>query len=386
MSLHSAPDHAPEDIPALTGVRAFAAVWVMLLHLQFSVGVQEHVRLGRLVGHGAWGVDIFFVLSGFILALLYVPRFQSAGLAATYRNYLAARFARIYPLHLLTLALLMLLVFGRALLRHDWSLPTGSNLYHLLLNLSLVHAWGYADGLNWNYPSWSISCEWFAYVLLLPALALGLRRLPALGSLVVAAALWTALYAAVHLGMHQRIAEQAVSWSIPRIVAEFTLGYALLRVYRRYAYGPRVADAMALAGTGAIIALAFLPDRTEWFLAPAVSLLILGLARSGPIGRAFFGHRWAVFWGERSYSIYMWHAVVQIFVGHLVLRLGLHEPSAATSWALLALLSALVLLVSHLAYGHVEVPMREKLRSLLSRRRPPQPAGAALASVGRALP
>lgn len=367
------------EIRALTGVRAYAAAWVMLLHLPFSVGVIPHVQLGAIAAHGAWGVDLFFVLSGFILSLLYVPRFQSRGLAAAYRNYLAARFARIYPLHLATLALLAAYFVTRRLLEGE--APGGFGLRALAMNVTLLHGWGYVDRLTWNYPSWSISAEWFAYLLLTPALALGLRRVGAWSCVMIAMGLWSLLFSFAS-ETDQSIREMTISWAIPRITAEFTLGYALYRIYALVRLTPALADATVAAGLIGLLALCFLPREAEWFLAPALACIILGLARSGPLGSAVFGNRFAVFWGERSYSIYMLHAVVQILSSMALIHLDMRTLPPAAAWALFLALIGIVLLGSHLAYQWIEVPLRTRLRAVLERRPPAAaPASASLLST-----
>jgi peptidoglycan/LPS O-acetylase OafA/YrhL len=353
-----------EEIPALTGIRAYAAIWVMLLHLQFSSGVM--LDLGPVIKHGFWAVDVFFVLSGFILSLLYAQRFET-GVRAVYRDYLVARFARIYPLHLAALLFLLacFTVRGQVV---DTPHPPGFDMRHFWLNLGLLHAWGYADQLSWNYPSWSISCEWFAYLLLTPLLSLGLRRWSAPACLLLAALGWAGLYLAVH-AQGDRIGELTISWAVLRIAVEFTLGYALYRIHARYRWHVALSDVMALTGLGGIVLLTLLPAVHEIWLAPAIALLLLGLARSGPLGQRLFANRVAVFWGERSYSIYMLHAVVQI-VSNLTLGFfDLELSRGATPWLLLLVLSSSVLLASHLAYLWIELPARNGLRGWLQARK-----------------
>jgi peptidoglycan/LPS O-acetylase OafA/YrhL len=361
------------DIPALTGIRAYAAIWVMLLHLQFSSGVM--LELGPVIKHGFWAVDVFFVLSGFILSLLYARKFE-AGPRAVYRDYLVARFARIYPLHVAALLVLLACFTVRALVV-DTPHPPGFDLRHFWLNLGLLHAWGYADQLSWNYPSWSISCEWFAYLLLTPLLALGLRRWAAPACLLLAAAGWTVLYLAVH-AQNERIGELTISWAVLRIASEFLLGYALYRVHVRYRWPAWLSDVMALGGLIGLIALTVLPAGYEFWLAPAIALLLLGLARTGPLGQCLFANRAAVFWGERSYSIYMLHAVVQI-VSNLALGfLNIEVPRGLLPWLLFLVLSVAVLLASHLAYEWLELPARNWLRR---RMQSPRPAAAGEAAI-----
>lgn len=366
------------EIRALTGVRAYAAIWVMALHLPFSQGVMPHVQLGAIARHGAWGVDIFFILSGFILSLLYASRFQRGGFAGEYRRYLAARFARIYPLHLLTLAILAVYFVPRTL---EGQFFPGFGLRQLAQNLSLVHGWGYAERLNWNYPSWSISCEWFAYLLLAPALVLGLRRWQPASCLLLALALWTALVLALH-AIGTEVRHQTTEWGVPRILAEFTLGYALYRIHAAVKLTPRTSDGLALAGSAGIVALCFMPALAEWWLAPAAGALLLGLAQTGPVGEAIFGNRLAVFWGERSYAIYMLHALVQIFSNLVLQALDLTVLPPQGGWLLLGALVVTVLLASHLAYTAFEIPARVWLRNRLQgparEREPPAQPEAAL--------
>lgn len=350
------------QIPTLTGLRAYAAVWVMLLHLQFSIGIQGHVTLGSFINRGGWAVDIFFVLSGFILSLIYAQRFERAFSLYEWGSYLSARFARIYPLHLLALAVLAFYYLGVRALEGS-ALPPGFSLRNLALNLSLLHGWGFAERLSWNYPSWSIGTEWFAYLVMLPILAKGMGRLPVLIVLVLGLAGWAVLYLLVH-GVDQTIGTQNVKWGIPRIAVEFLLGYGVFRLYRVWKPAWQTADVFVLSGLVTIVALGFAPVHFEWLLAPAVCVLVFGLASAGPVGQGLFGGRRAVFWGERSYSIYMLHAVVQIYCNLLLERMGWTALNTIQAYSLFALQFAAVLFLSHLAYERIELPARTRIRAL----------------------
>src|SRR5512135_599191 len=90
-----------KDIPSLTGLRAFAAWWVVFFHCSFLLPaalpkVYWFARLGYL------GVDLFFVLSGFIISYNYWDKLASFSVKA-YREFLWLRLARLYPVHLFTL-------------------------------------------------------------------------------------------------------------------------------------------------------------------------------------------------------------------------------------------------------------------------------------------
>ena len=114
-----------------------------------------------VVAKGYLGVELFFTLSGFILCHVYLDSVADGGFR--YFGFLWARLARIYPLHLATLAGVGVMALaaqaaGRTI---EASVLSWSSLP---ANLLLVHAWGFAPVAGWNHPSWSISAEWFAYL------------------------------------------------------------------------------------------------------------------------------------------------------------------------------------------------------------------------------
>src|SRR5262249_39676380 len=93
------------EIRALTGIRGFAAVWVVLFHLQWQGMYQAFPRLEAirpLVDRGYLGVDLFFILSGFILTWNYGEALADWR-PREHVRFEIVRLARIYPVHLATL-------------------------------------------------------------------------------------------------------------------------------------------------------------------------------------------------------------------------------------------------------------------------------------------
>jgi peptidoglycan/LPS O-acetylase OafA/YrhL len=154
----------------LTPLRGIAALWVVVFH--FSEIVAKFVSTDRtlLLTKGYLMVDLFFIMSGFIICHVYQKSFQSGSVAGDFRQFIVARFARIYPLHFVTLLLCILIfvpIFG-------WD-PLFDNPRAIPTNLLLIHSFGIHDLFNWNVPSWSISAEWWAYMVF-PFLAIFLNR------------------------------------------------------------------------------------------------------------------------------------------------------------------------------------------------------------------
>lgn len=138
-------------IGALTSIRFFAAAGVVEGH-SWSLFPPSFL-LGLKLNQG---VSIFFVLSGFILAYAY-PTFNDV----VNRQFLIARFARIWPLHIAATIFLILLVPGTL-----WPSPGNGGLVSALHYFTLTHAWfpTWDNFLAYNGVSWTLSVELFFYL------------------------------------------------------------------------------------------------------------------------------------------------------------------------------------------------------------------------------
>jgi peptidoglycan/LPS O-acetylase OafA/YrhL len=153
------------DIPALTGLRGVAALWVVAYHLREAsanggTGLFDFGPADALIAHGYLGVDLFFVLSGFIIRHVYGCWFAEQVRPQDCVRFLRYRIARLYPVHIVTLVL-MLVLYGaaRAVGTHPHNLNSYS-IFSLLNNLTLTHAWWGAIGSP-NTPARSISALLF---------------------------------------------------------------------------------------------------------------------------------------------------------------------------------------------------------------------------------
>src|SRR5262245_26486696 len=154
------PISYPSHIKSLTSLRLIAAIWVLLYHFREHLGLD----LGRigLVANGYLGVDLFFTLSGFILAHVYLSEVEGGRFG--YGGFLKNRIARIYPMHLAALAAMLVLFAGAKAMGVAVGAPEAFKLRDLPQHLFMLHAWGLTQTVGWNFPSWSISAEWAAYL------------------------------------------------------------------------------------------------------------------------------------------------------------------------------------------------------------------------------
>ena len=290
----------PVDIKPLTALRFLAAMWVVSFHYWphlAGFGTPLFVTKGYL------GVEMFFVLSGFILSHVYLDglgkdRFH-------YGKFLWARLARVYPLHLATLIGVGVMAFAAGALGIGMDHEIAP-LSLLPANLALVHAWGLTASTAWNHPSWSISAEWFAY-LSFPVFGWAAWRLRNRPGVAVAAAvgLLVALYTLFHNLAGFSLTQATFAWGALRIVPCFAYGCALNLLWR----ANRIDSAgMAKAGVGlfgALIVWLVLMQAPDAALTVTFGGLILSLASLTSNGSKLFSGKVGVYLGEVSYAVYI---------------------------------------------------------------------------------
>ncbi len=180
----------------LTPLRGIAALWVVVFHFSEIVTKFVSTQYSLLVTKGYLMVDLFFILSGFIMTHVYRKKFQSGVSVKNFREFIVARFARVYPLHFFTLMILILLVA----LSGGWNIVQDPKA--ISTNILLIHSFGIHKIFTWNVPSWSISAEWWAYMVF-PVIVVFIYRRKGL--------------AMVFLGLFVVLAYLAIMFWIPRV-------------------------------------------------------------------------------------------------------------------------------------------------------------------------
>lgn len=352
----------PQIVP-LTGIRGFAAWWVVSFHIAYLLpslpaAIYWFARIGFL------GVDLFFVLSGFIISYNYWGRFSPFSMKV-YRRFLWARLARLYPVHLFTLMLsaillLALWISGLGVLKNFSTWTAGT----FLANLFLVHAWRPHSVESWNNASWSVSCEWFAYILF-PLLVL--CRLHKLRSFI--AILLAALLSAIPAAFVQSLHIPSFFLLI-KVICEFTAGCLMFHVYDVNRSSPRIRRIVALCiGFTFIVATVLLHGlryiAPDW-LALIFPLVILTLAESTGTLARIVDSRAAVYWGKVSYSLYMTHNVTL-----WILKARVPAPQGGAGILLFSVYFASIAVIAILTYHFVEEPCRAWMRTWNGRTRIP---------------
>jgi peptidoglycan/LPS O-acetylase OafA/YrhL len=289
------------NIRSLTGVRGIAALYVALFHF---AAVAEQTHEGRWLGmapfirHGYLGVDLFFILSGFILYHVYRDTFSRDIGLESWGLFLKFRFARIYPVHVVTMTLMVLLCLACIAFLGRWPEKVAFGPEAIAANLLMVHAWIGVPAPN--YPAWSISAEWMIY-LVFPILCRSLTRAPATVDwfIVVLCLASVNLFGETH--------------PLLRITPEFILGITLYKLNDRFFLAGRIGMAGAFFACVVAIVLEYLkPTDSLGLYAAIFGVLIVFLSnpRDG-LGR-LCATQPMVYLGEISYSFYMLQALTGV--------------------------------------------------------------------------
>jgi peptidoglycan/LPS O-acetylase OafA/YrhL len=296
-------------LPALTGLRAVAAGWVVLFHYRDDLLalVPGLAPFDTFMRAGYLGVDLFFPLSGFVLAYTYADRMSAFSWRGS-GDFVRNRFARVWPVHLLTLNvdLAIAAVVGTLGVGADGHRRTPQAYAE---NVAMVHTW-FSDRPSFNAPAWSISSEWFAY-LLAPLLFVAVARVRRPATALALAASSYAVMLAVFATMALPNGNLEHMFYV-RILGEFVGGMLLCLAWvrGRARLGHLV---VVLPLTLAVLALVPAAADGHYWAAPALGLGVAALAGSSGWVTTALSWPGIVAAGEASYALYMTHLLVQPF-------------------------------------------------------------------------
>lgn len=367
----------PKDrIDALTSLRFFAALWVVFFHQWLTYYPQT---LGSwlyqtLFSKGFLGVDLFFLLSGYVLAYVYLKGARLPKVNKTF--FWRARFARIYPVYLLSFLIEAPFIAVFILSQQDPSRLAFKAVGTLLAHLALLQAWVPSLRWHWNYPSWTLSTEAFFY-LLFPYLGVWFwKKTEGKNWLIPLIVLYFLTLAPSVLYSTTGLNGVITDWNLPTVIVrffppfripEFLLGMLLLRIQERIQFKlkgrPWLPPFLFIGGVaGLVIAL----DGTETWKAilwygglfdPFFMMILLGAALSRGMLSSCLGWKPLVLLGNASYSLY----ILQIPIAEWWQTYG---PNGFRGGPIGFWIYLLILIgASLLMYRFFETPLRVWIRS-----------------------
>lgn len=350
------PRATREHFHAVDLLRGIAALAVVLFHyLNFFIppgqdqavaNFRELEPLGSIFwpayGYGLWAVQLFWLISGFVFAAVYVD----TGIST--RKFVLARIARLYPLHLLTLLIVAVLQFWRLGWLGNFQIFQFNDLYHFVLNLFFASSWGLERGLSFNGPVWSVSVEVAIYAVFWITLK-PLYRLGVLGPLALACLFTTGSIFNLH---------GTVFWQCGFY---FFIGSAIYVVFSTLRGSPWVFFLTGLLSL-AMASLAALRIQFEHLMPiilPALFLLACGVEAAGWVRSS----QWTELIANNTYGVYLWHIPIQLALLMLLDGVVGDRSVVTTAW-FLALYLVLVIAIARLSYLNIEHPASQAIRKL----------------------
>ena len=375
--------YRPAYLPNLTPLRGIAALMVVVFH--FSIFVTPLIDPQVSLAMRRWYllVDFFFVLSGFIMMHVYGEWFIENVSRHSFLRYLGARFARIYPLHLVTLLWVVgLFTFFRVKgIYLDANASAVGDFSKIPEHLLLLHAFDMPRIATWNTPSWSIAAEWLMY-LVFPFLVGPFYRFRNLGmvmALVGALLLYVSIpHAEIPTALQAFKIENDIDnivtpWNLARCLAGFLIGMATHRAFQLKMGTGWLKSGWLMPIIGILLLVAYhfqISDLATIWMFPLIILIacynqgkLAGVLQSQVFQRL----------GNWSYSIYLVHIpVIFTFLAVQLLQNPPvpNKPSPPLAyvggwgpWIMCFIFVLLVMGVAALTYRFIEVPARKWLNA-----------------------
>jgi len=361
------------EIPVLTGLRGFAAFWVLLYHAWVEavpramvIGNADYgINLTPAFSGGWTGVDIFFTLSAFLLSLPFVSWQMGLAPRPALGTFWQRRVLRIFPAYYTQIAVLLILagVFG---------IGVWPGVGQLLGNLVLWFNFGHSGVTPLNAVTYTLSIE-FCFYLVLPVLAFLLRPRWWI-VLLLFAIVETQIYRHLMFDPAADIPHKVlVLEQMPGRLDQFVFGMLAAYAYGRAAVagrlpGARTADALFVLGIAGIVTMLTLSQinyeaywQGHWLVfvwhgvvGAAVALMLFAAAAGSPIARELFDNRPLRYLGLISFGVYLWHyPILQwLSAAHAFDRI----PGYRLPW-IVPILLLVSCVVADLSYRLIERPL-----------------------------
>jgi peptidoglycan/LPS O-acetylase OafA/YrhL len=336
-----------EFLPALESSRGIAALLVVIFHFATSTGGGDLRYFSR---NFHLAVDLFFILSGFIMAKIYFGKIKESKDLA---KFFVLRLGRIYPLHLfwimVFLAMFLILQQGRlAPEQVDIFWPT----------LLLVHA----NDTMFNGPSWSISAEWISYCLFAVHIFL-LKKIPEKINTIIVTLICFTAYFLVYIPMPN---QSQITSGFLRGIGGFYLGILGFLYLKNYRLPKFAGYIFWIMGFYLFIHQGIKDIPSDYFFPLMAIIGVLWLAEP-QTQKSWLSHPSLIWLGTVSYSVYLGHTFVGLFINKIFERTITLPATQYQFYGLLVFKLISSYCVAYLTYKFIENPFRKLARNWVGR-------------------
>jgi len=353
----------------LESLRGVAACLVVLIHSAYNFGDTSIA----FIKNSYLFVDFFFILSGFLMSYAYGEKIN---LGLNFFSYVILRLGRIYPLHIF-----VLFVWLPYLLIKQYLYSSGlggveqfdkNTIYTFTSNIFLMHSMGLHSSLSWNFPSWSISTEFFAYI----AFYLLTISVDKAKNMFVPSVVIIGCYTLLHQ-LNRHDLDITYDFGAIRCLGAFYLGVLTFRLKVYFAniklkfLSINVFEVMIVSF---VILVVTMSGEHYLYLyccliAFACSILIFSNSQSGLLGH-FLTLKLSRNIGKWSYSIYLLHAIVLGGISNVleyVFNISPNEPQGILSLVINTLVLLVTITLSKYSYKYIEKIYKDKVKLKLNK-------------------
>jgi peptidoglycan/LPS O-acetylase OafA/YrhL len=364
-------------LPAVEGMRACAAIGVVITHVAFQTGHSKGVD-GRLFGRFDLAVAVFFALSGFLLWRGHAAAVRGRRHTPATGHYLRSRIVRIMPGYLVAVVVILALLPD----------AKGANLTVWLANLSLTQIYVPLTLTGGLTQMWSLSVEVSFYVVL-PLLAFCARRLPVRTRIPVIAAVgvasWGWGYLMAALPYHPPVGVNPLNWP-PAFSSWFAAGMLLAEwTVSKPGLAHRLARNRLLMAAVAVVAYlvaaspmagpeGLIPGTATQFAVKTAMGAVLAAALIAPLvldrpdtPHRILGSPVMVTLGRWSYGLFVWHLAALAMVFPVIGEFAFNGHLSVV----LVLTLIFGFAIAAVSYALIESPCRNALRRWEYRHNPP---------------
>ncbi len=289
--------------------------------------------------NGFYGVHVFYAISGFVFAHVYL----SIDRKITSKEFFLNRFARLYPLHFATLIIVALLQFLHLATANSFQIIMINDVYHFILNLFFISSWGFENGHSFNGPIWSVSIEVAIYFLFF-LLIIYLRKFKL--SLVI-------LLSIIFLSINKLNLNDSLFLECARLFFSGVLVYQIVSRFKNI-YALSIVSLI-------LIAISLIGNFKTHLFCPSLLLLFASceeLIKNDKIKTLFKMS------GNLTYALYLLHIPTQLLILFIVNSFNFSTSVYLETYFFFIFFGVMAFL-AHFCFKFYENPLNKKIRNFL---------------------
>ncbi len=289
---------------------------------EISSSLPFYKSLNLIYDHGIFGVHVFYTISGFVFAYIYLRNEERIKAKEFFIN----RFARLYPLHFATLLLVLILQTISYLNFNSSQIIENNDTYHFILNLFFISSWGFENGHSYNAPIWSVSVEIAIYIIFFLTLSI-IKKYKIFSVIVLSILLLIIDKVKIYDTLFLECA---------RLFFSGTLVYYLTKL--------KIKEIIFLALSIFLLIFSFMGNFKTFVFCPSLVLFFVSIEKyisSGNVQKYFRDL------GNLTYSLYLLHLPVQISILIIFKLFNFSESIFVTNYFFFAFFIFLIIIANY---------------------------------------